>query len=115
MPGPVFELEPGFHRALLSSPEVLLLIGELTEATVHTAKALAPDDPSTPEHSIADGIVAEVGIFDGKAAGRAVAQDFKSHWHEFGTVKMHAHPFLRPAAEIEVGPLEAGEEATDAG
>lgn len=38
---------------------------------------------------------------EGPGEGRVVARDWKSHLHEFGTVRRGAQPMLTPAAEAE--------------
>lgn len=35
----------------------------------------------------------------GGMSGRVVGKDFKTHWHEYGTVNMSAQPMLIPAVE----------------
>jgi uncharacterized phage protein gp47/JayE len=56
----------------------------------------------TRHRTVAAGIKVVSGDENGRFVVRVVATDFKSHWFEFGTVKMAAQPFLQPAA-IEAG------------
>lgn len=102
-----FDRDPTFRSKLLTSAEVEALVADRAEAVADRARELAPDDPNTPTSSIAEGIEVDVAVEGGHVVARVNATDWKSHFHEFGTVKMPAHPFLRPAAEQELGALEA--------
>ena len=102
-----FDLDPTFFRDLLASDGVGDVVHIYANRVAARASTLAPDDPETAGSSIAEGIVVDRGVEHGRQVARVNALDFKSHWHEHGTSKMAATPFLRPAAEQEVGPLEA--------
>lgn len=101
-----FELDPGFVSALEASDDVGDVLEVFADRVAGRARELAPDDPETAGSSIADGIVVDRGVDRGRQVARVNALDFKSNWHEHGTSKMDPHPFLRPATEQEVGPIE---------
>lgn len=59
------------------------------------ATAAEPLSPYRTGH-LRGGIDTETELEEDGWHGRVVATDFKSAWHEFGTRKMPAHPFLIP-------------------
>lgn len=105
-----FEPDPGFRRALLGSDDVGDLVGGLAADVAVEARKRAPDDPDTPGSSIAEGIEVDTGLERGRRVARVNALDWKSHFFEYGTSRHSARPFLRPSAEIVVGPLEGEEQ-----
>jgi HK97 gp10 family phage protein len=78
-----------------------------------TAKQLAPDDPRTGGKDLHTSIVMKTT----KARKRVQAVEveigpttakFYGIFHEFGTAKMAAHPFMRPAFDGQVSRVLAG-------
>lgn len=106
-----FEPAPGFKRELERSDEAAAIARDLAEQVADRARSRAPDDPDTPGSSIADAIAVDSGEDRGRRTTRVNALDWKSHFFEYGTSRMHARPFLRPSAEEIVGPLEGEGEA----
>lgn len=104
-----FEMSPTFEAELLVSPWIRELLTEATEAVAASARALAP----RLRGFLIEGIEGEVGVIDARIIGRVTSKDFKSHWHEFGTRKMHAHPFLLPALirELPGATITGGDES----
>lgn len=78
----------------MRTTEMADVVQSETSRIADESKQIASEFSST----IADGITADVGFIDGQLVGRVNANDFKSHWFQFGTVKMAAHPFLDVAA-----------------
>lgn len=114
-----FVVDPGFERDLMRSGFVHDLLEDEAEEVALLAAELAPDDPSTTAPDLPSSIGAEVVMTDTGWVGRVVAADFKSAWYEEGASGVAARPFLRPALERLVGPVEAipgdgGEGSTDA-
>jgi HK97 gp10 family phage protein len=60
------------------------------------ARALAPTETGALRKSI-KARRGKPRLAKGQAIAFANAADFKSHWLEYGTVKMPAQPYLRPA------------------
>lgn len=94
----VFEMNPNFERELLASnPALAAMLLPLVERVEASAKAHA----RRLTGHLADGIEGTVGVafIDGtpRMIGRVISKDFKTVWHEKGTRKMSAHPFLAPA------------------
>jgi hypothetical protein len=102
-----FELDRSFDRELMHSAYVHDLLEEKVDAVAEVARDLAPDDPSTAGLDLHTDIEGEVGLTDAGWQGRVNAFDFKAGWYEKGASGVTARPFLRPALEQEVGPLEA--------
>lgn len=71
------------------------LLFELAKEVEEEARNLAPERTGKLKSRI-DSVV---GKDRGMLLARVNSNDYKSHWHEFGTKKMNAHPFLRPALE----------------
>lgn len=104
----VFEQHPAFERELLRSIEMRRVIEHRTEAVAERASEIAADDPRTVADDLHRMIEAEVEIDAHGAHGRVVSKNFKGHWYEFGASGVPARPYLRPALESEVGPIEKG-------
>ncbi len=97
-----FRPDSAFEKAILRSDEVRALLQVRTNEMASQARR------ETKSKRIAAGIVANVGIVDGMLIGRVAATSFISHFHEFGTVKMRARPFLVPAAMALGYTIKAG-------
>lgn len=108
MAGAHFEEDPNFRGELLRSAEIRAVLEEKATAAAKTASRLAPDDPRTSGADLHSSIVADVELTARGYAARVAALDFKAGWYEFGSSRTRARPFLRPAVEEEVGPLESG-------
>lgn len=107
-------MEP-LQAALRRAPELVKslsadAIQRSSFAVASRAKALVPVQTGDLQRSIAPsratrgGLNGGVGITDGSgSSGRSPAV----YWRfvEFGTVRMPAQPFFRPAADEEAGPL----------
>lgn len=104
-----FARDPAFERQLLTSPAVEVIVADRGEAVAERARELAPDDPTTAGSRIADGIGVDVETVDGRRVAH-VHSGFPGPFHEFGTSRHPARPFLRPAAEQVVGPLSGEHE-----
>lgn len=93
-----FQLNPDFERDVLARNPALAL---LLEPIVRRVEASAKGHARRLTGHLADGIEGTVGvaIINGipTMIGRVISKDFKTVWHEKGTRKMHAHPFLAPA------------------
>lgn len=94
-----------FERKLLGSRDMRNVLERTGEAIAARARQLAPDDPDTVTDDLRSSIrVDMIDQPDGWTA-RVVADDYKAAWKEFGTSREAAKPYLRPAAEAELGPL----------
>lgn len=98
-----FRLDPRFAVAFLRSGDVRDLVMRKAHSVAARARQLAPDDPLTGAPDIKSSIGVELEETPRGIVARVRASDWKAHFHEFGTVKMPAHPFLRPALEAEDG------------
>lgn len=96
---PRFKPNPAFVRGLPANPQVKRAIESRTVTATALARELAPDDPSTGTPDLKTGIVSKIGLTGRGWVGRIESRNFKGHWHEFGTSRMAAHPYLRPALE----------------
>lgn len=85
-----FQLDSGFEKAFLRSDLVSGVVKDRAETAAVKVRQ------STRHATIRAGIEVVVGDQDGIVVARIIAKDFKSHWFEFGTVKMRAEPFLVP-------------------
>jgi hypothetical protein len=103
-----FELADGFEDEILRSQPVRAIVEDRTQAAAERASRLAADDPSTSGQDLHSNIEADVGLDAHGWVGRVNANDWKAGWFEFGTSRQAARPFLRPALEAEVGPVEQG-------
>jgi HK97 gp10 family phage protein len=97
-------LDSGFEAAVLRSPEVQAVL----KSEVSKIESRAKSNARSISTSIANDITSDVGVLNGQLVGRVIAMNFKSHWFEFGTVKMRARPFLQPAAVALGYSLKAG-------
>jgi hypothetical protein len=95
---------PLFERQYLASNEPDAM---LEEAGGQVA-AEAAKNARKRSGSMADAIEVEVGDDAGVRTARINANDFKSHWWEFGH-RGRIDPFLRPAAESVVGKVTGGD------
>lgn len=101
----VFVINPDFADEILKSEELAPALLELGPPLVAGAQTRA----RKRLEKLADSIDYEVGHNDaGNIIGRLRADDFKAHWHEFGTAKKAAQPYLRPTVEELVGPVIGG-------
>lgn len=94
----VFEMNPDFEREVLAqNPELAVMLNALVQTIESSAKRHA----RKLSHNLENGIKGTVGVdvVDGipRTIGRVISTDFKTIWHEKGTRKMSAHPFLEPA------------------
>lgn len=105
-----FKRDPQFDELLFRSRGMREVLEDRCEAAADVAAQLAPDDPSTGEGDLSSSVAADVAMTRRGFVGRVLAENFKAHWFENGTVKMRPRPFLRPAVEREIGRLEAAEE-----
>ncbi len=96
---------PDFDAEWLASSEAVELVAGLAGDVADAAVANVPKRLE----ELADSIEAEAGVVDGVATGRVNAHDFKAHWHEWGTRRMAATPYLEPAAAQIVGPVSGGD------
>lgn len=109
-----FVLDPSFERRFLASPEVGELIAEAAAEAAERARAMAPDDPATTTDDLKSSVYGDVALTPAGWRGRVGATDYKAHWKEFGSSRERAQPFIRPAVEEVVGPIEAVEGDEDA-
>lgn len=105
-----FDEDPHFREALLRSAGVRVALEDRVAAVADVASELAPDDPDTTSNDLSSSIVGDVDMTARGWAGRVAALNFKAPWYEVGSARTEPRPFLRPAAEQEVGPIEAGED-----
>lgn len=107
-----FAPDPRFSDELFGSAPVRDMLGDRAAAVAQRASEMAPDDPRTGGEDLHRGIKPEVEL-DGSRGyvGRVVSHNFKGHWYEFGAAGVRAQPHLRPALEIEVGPIEKGRDS----
>lgn len=105
-----FKLDPTFERELMRSPEMRDLLEDAVGPAAERAADLAPDDPRTGSPDLPSSIVGEVELTAHGYRGRVVAHDWKAAWHEEGATGVPARPFLRPAVEETIGPIEPGPE-----
>lgn len=103
-----FEFNPTFEEELVRSIGVRRVIEDRTEAVAKRASEIAADDPRTVADDLHRMIEGEVEIGAHGAHGRVASKNFKGHWYEFGAAGVPARPYLRPALESEVGPVEKG-------
>lgn len=101
-----FELDRAFAEKLLASDWMRDRIADVTGPAAERAATLAPDDPATSGDDLPGSIVDELELTEHGWRGRVVAHDWKAAWYEEGATGVPARPFLRPAVEEIVGPLE---------
>lgn len=107
MSGTKFERDPGFERQVLGERWVGDLLEELVSTAAARASDLAPDDPATTGKDLHSSVYGDVELVGGRYRARVGATDFKANWFEHGAVGVPARPFLRPAVEEIIGPIEA--------
>jgi HK97 gp10 family phage protein len=107
--GAGFQIDPHFARALLRAESLFDVLLPKGEKVAEVARRLAPDDPATTTDDLRSSIKVESVRRERGVAVRVRASDWKAHWKEFGSSREQAKPFLRPAVEQVVGPLEASE------
>jgi HK97 gp10 family phage protein len=105
-----FKRDPQFDELLFRSQGMRQVLEDRCEAAAPVAAELAPDDPRTTDDDLRSSVAADVAMTRRGFVGRVLAEDWKAHFFENGTVKIRPRPFLRPAVEREVGRLEAAEE-----
>jgi len=106
--GSEFKRDPSFEAMLLRSTEVRDVLEERVSAAAARATALAPDDPATTTNDLHTSVFGDVAMTGRGWAGRVGAANFKAPWFEIGATGVPARPFLVPAVEEEIGPIEAG-------
>ena len=97
IPNPLFERQ--YHASNEADPMLAEVAGQVAAEAAKNARKRSG--------SMADAIEVEVGEDGGTRTGRINANDFKSHWWEFGH-RGRIDPFLRPAAESVVGKVTGG-------
>lgn len=105
----VFRMAPGFPERIVESPSVDRYTAVVGAEVAVLARRFAPKGRTL---NLSESIEVE------RSAGgrwRVWARDFKASWHEFGTAKMHAHPFLRPAVRLARGVTRFVEDARGLG
>lgn len=108
-----FVMDPHFEDALMRSAGVREVLEERTEAAARLASDLAPDDPETLDNDLHTSVFADVGLTGHGWRGRVGALNFKGGWYEVGASRVTARPFLRPAVEAEIGPIEASPDESE--
>lgn len=103
MLGRRFTLDPGFAAAVSRTSQVRDLLDEKATAAAEEAANRAPFATG----ALAESVFADVALTADGYRGRVGAEDFKAPWFEEGAAGVPARPFLRPAVEAEVGPIEA--------
>ena len=101
-----FTFDPGFEAALLRSDGVRDVLEDLVADAADTADGLAPYLTG----DLASSIYGDVALTEDGWTGRVGATDFKAAWFEEGADGVSPRPFLRPAVEQEIGPIEASPE-----
>lgn len=101
-----FTPDPGFEAALLRSSGFRDVLEDLVEDAADVAADLAPFETG----ALADSVYGDVALTEHGWTGRVGATDFKAGWFEEGAVGVTPHPFLRPAVEQTIGPIEPGPE-----
>lgn len=108
-----FEEDPNFRAELLRSVGVKTVLEELAGRAAARAAELAPDDPRTQDNDLHSSVYGDVAMTPRGWAGRVGATNFKAPWFEVGSARTPARPFLRPAVEETVGPIEADPEGEE--
>lgn len=102
-----FELDPDFADAYLRSDHVRETLQEYVDDAAEVAARLAPDDPRTITNDLHSSVFGDVAMTSHGWRGRVGASNFKAPWFEEGAAGVASQPFLRPAVEQTVGPIEA--------
>lgn len=93
-------LESLRHKlGLLAAADRLVVRAELEDAAERIEHGARERAPKGETKHLSKSITHEA--HDLELAQRIGTNDFKAKWHEFGTVKMSARPFLFPAFEEE--------------
>jgi hypothetical protein len=100
-----FQPDPSFEKAWSRSEHPKKIAREAATDIAKQAQR------NTQSKRIREGIVVEVGEVEGSTVARVIAKHFISGFFEFGTVKMRAQPYLRPAAVALGYILKAGKRA----
>lgn len=103
--GKRFVANPRFIAEIAHGAEVKRILENKTEAVAAEAKRFAAKGATG---DLEEGIEPTVRRGPTGWFGRVVSKDFKTHWFEFGTVKMQKRPFLRTALESVLGRVEGG-------
>ncbi len=99
----LFIQDPGFEALLARSTGLRRVLEGYAQEIAGHAQQLVP----VREGDLRDSIEADVQLeTEGGFVGRVNVFHYTAHWVEFGTVRTRAQPFLRPAAEMVLGPLE---------
>lgn len=94
--GARFKANPAINAELRRSPGVAKAVERRAKVAAEIARRLAPRGATGNLADSIDVVRRPSGEGD---VFRILVRDFKGHWHEFGTSKMAAHPFLRPGVE----------------
>jgi len=100
------KLDPAFERELLRSDFVRDRLDDAAKKAAAIAADRAPDDPATSTKDLRSSIRGETELGPDGWVGRVVAGDWKAAWYEIGATGVPARPYLRPAVEQTVGPIE---------
>lgn len=99
----IFVQDPTLEPLLRRSTGLRRVLRGYAEDIAELARIEVP----VREGDLRDSIEADVALEpDDGYVGRVNAFHFTAHWIEFGTVRTRPRPFLRPATEIVLGPLE---------
>jgi hypothetical protein len=101
-----FDLDPDFEDAVLRSAE----FRDALEDLVAEAPAGADLRPPYLTGTLASSFLGDVPHTEDGWVGRVGATDFKAPWFEEGADGVPPRPFLRPAVEETIGPIEAAPE-----
>lgn len=88
-----FVPNPGFAAYVLGGPLMARFIAGISDEVARLAESSAPYRLGL----LSGSVDREVSADGGTIVGKVTVSDFKWRWHEFGTWKMAATPFLRPA------------------
>lgn len=105
-----FKMDPTFERELLSSDFFRDVLLDVVPEAASRAADLAPDDPRTPAPDLHTSVFGDVALGPRGWRGRVGAEDYKAPWFEEGASGVTRRPFLRPAVEEVVGPIEPSPE-----
>jgi hypothetical protein len=101
-----FDLDPDFEDAVLRSAEFRDALEDLVAEAADVADLRAPYLTGT----LASSVFGDVALTEDGWVGRVGATDFKAPWFEEGADGVPPRPFLRPAVEETIGPIEAAPE-----
>lgn len=97
-----FEPDPNLESELAREIETRAVLESLASAAAATARQLVP----VRSGALRDSIDSEVTTEPTGLVGRVIVGDWKANLVEYGTRLHPARPYLRPAIEAEVGPLQ---------